>query len=113
MRRETRIGHGTAAGQTAQCETSFGYESKEMNRDEILKAAQRELERHTLSTFNESAPTSSMGFVVATGCPACRIRFGTIDQLVRHLSVDVLPGIVDLAIGGGREPGMDDEELPI
>ena len=53
-----------------------------MNREEILKAAQRELERHTLSTFNESAPTSSTGFVVATSSPACRVRFGTIDQLV-------------------------------
>ena len=85
-----------------------------MNREQILKAAQHELERHTLSTFNESAPASSTGFVVATGCPTCRIRFGTIDQLVRHLSDDVLPGIIGLAIGGGREPGMDDEaDLPI
>ena len=80
-----------------------------------LKAANSELERHTLSRFNESAPhfSNSTGLVVATSCPTSRLRFGTIDQFVRHLTDDVLPGIVDMTLRWRREPRLDEDELPI
>jgi hypothetical protein len=33
--------------------------------------------------------------VVQTGCPACRKYFGTVQQLIRHITDDVLPPLVD------------------
>jgi hypothetical protein len=78
-----------------------------MKKEDALTLARRELQRHTLATFNESAPATSSGIIVVPGCPHCKIRLNTVDQLMRHLSEDVMPGIVDLILGGGREPGME------
>ena len=33
--------------------------------------------------------------VVVSGCEACRKRFGTSSQYLRHLADDVLPEIID------------------
>jgi hypothetical protein len=84
-----------------------------MNRDEILRAAQRELEKHDFSTFTQEVSGSAHG-VTVPGCPRCRLRLYTVPQFVRHLADDVLPNIIDMAVGGGREPGIDGEDdLPI
>jgi hypothetical protein len=44
--------------------------------------------------------------VAVPGCPNCRKRLHTIAQFVEHLANDVLPDIVDDAIGL-KEPGME------
>jgi hypothetical protein len=80
-----------------------------MDRDQILKAAQRELEQHDFSTFTQYVPASEHG-VTVPGCPRCGLRLQTIAQFVRHLADDVLPNIVDMAVRGGRVPGIDDED---
>jgi hypothetical protein len=75
-------------------------------RDQLLKSAQRELELHTFATFEEKVLGAPTGVVVVPGCPNCRKRLHTISQFMRHLSEDILPGIVDEAIGL-REPGLE------
>jgi len=79
-----------------------------MTRDELLAAAQAELRKHDFSTFVANPPSIAEGGkgVVVPGCSHCRVRVSTISQFVEHLAVDVLPNIVDDAIGL-REPGME------
>ena len=62
----------------------------------ILKNAKDELMRHSLDTFVDNPPSVAQGGsgVVVTGCPACRKRFQTINQLMYHLGDDVLPTIL-------------------
>ena len=38
--------------------------------------------------------------VVVSSCEACRKRFGTNGQYLRHLADDVLPGIIEGAVSG-------------
>jgi hypothetical protein len=33
--------------------------------------------------------------VVMTGCSFCRKHFGTVEQFKRHITEDVLPGLLD------------------
>jgi len=71
----------------------------------ILSAAKTELMKHSLDTFVDAPPSVAKGGrgVVVTGCPACRKRFQTVNQLMYHLADDVLPKILRLAfdIAGG------------
>lgn len=55
-----------------------------------LSAAKAELLKHSLSTFTDDDPPR----VVVTGCPSCRRRFGSINQLMDHLADEVLPRIL-------------------
>ena len=69
-----------------------------------LVEAKAELERHVWGTFVEGKATVALGGtgVVVSGCEACRKRFGTNSQYLRHLSDDVLPDIIDRAVSAGR-----------
>jgi hypothetical protein len=62
----------------------------------ILAAAKGEIQKHSLSTFVNEPPSVAEGGqgVVVTGCPNCRKRFGTVNQLMQHLADDVLPVIL-------------------
>jgi hypothetical protein len=65
-----------------------------MNRETILQEAKAELERHVWGTFVEGKASVALGGtgVIVAGCEACRKRFGTNSQYLRHLADDVLPG---------------------
>ena len=80
-----------------------------MSRDELLLAARRELALHDFSTFSEPTPKAATGVIIVPGCPRKK-RLNTVRQFVEHL-YDVLPGIVDLIVGSGREPGIETEGL--
>jgi hypothetical protein len=68
-----------------------------MNRKRILQEAKAELERHVWGTFVEGKATVALGGtgVVVSGCEACRKRFGTNSQYLRHLAEDILPQIIE------------------
>ena len=67
-----------------------------MDKAKILAEAKAELERHVWGTYVEGKATVALGGtgVVVSGCEACRKRFGTNSQYLRHLSEDVLPNIL-------------------
>ena len=73
--------------------------SVKMDKDKIVADAKAELERHVWSTFVEGKASVALGGtgVVVSGCEACRKRFGTNSQYLRHLSDDVLPSILQRA----------------
>ena len=75
-----------------------------MNREKILQQAKDELERHVWGTFVEGKASVVLGGtgVVVSGCEACRRRFGTNSQYLRHLTDDVLPGIIEDALSTAR-----------
>ena len=70
----------------------------------FLAEAKAELERHVWGTFVEGKASVALGGtgVVVSGCEACRKRFGTNSQYLRHLADDVLPGIIE----GAFPPGV-------
>jgi hypothetical protein len=65
----------------------------------ILRAAKAELMKHGLDTFVDAPPSVAEGGsgVVVTGCPGCRKRFQTSNQLMQHLADDALPKILRMA----------------
>jgi hypothetical protein len=71
----------------------------EATTEKIVSAAKAELMRHSLDTFVEGGVSVALGGsgVVVTGCPACRKRFQTTNQLIYHLADDVLPVIIKTA----------------
>jgi hypothetical protein len=66
----------------------------------ILKAAQRELSRHSWEHFIDNPPSIAQGGkgVVVPGCPACSKTINTMNGFVEHLANDVLPGILEKAL---------------
>jgi hypothetical protein len=52
--------------------------------------------QHSLDTFVSDGVSVALGGsgVVVTGCPGCRKRFQTVNQLMYHLADDVLPTIL-------------------
>ena len=72
----------------------------------IIAAAKSELMRHGLDTFVSDGVSVALGGsgVVVTGCPGCRKRFQTTDQLMYHLADDVLPAILRTAFAIAGEP---------
>jgi hypothetical protein len=70
-------------------------------RNEILAEAQRELSKHIWDNFvtgdGRSVAQGGRG-VVVVGCAVCKLHLQTRDQYMRHLTNDVLPGIVDMVI---------------
>jgi hypothetical protein len=75
------------------------------NQVKILATAKAELQKHSLGTFVVNPPSVAEGGqgVVVTGCPACLKRFGTVNQLMRHLADDVLPVILRQAFAIASE----------
>jgi hypothetical protein len=71
-----------------------------MKKSELLKALREEIQRHDLSTF-----MSAEHKIVQTGCSTCQKHFGTVEQLKRHLSEDVLPPLLDKLSQTVRESG--------
>jgi len=71
-----------------------------MDKAKILREAKAELERHVWGTFVEGKATVALGGtgVVVSGCEACRKRFGTNSQYLRHIADEVLPGIIESAL---------------
>ena len=82
-----------------------------MDRTRILQEAKAELERHVWGTFVEGDMSVALGGsgVVVSCCEACRKRFGTNSQCLRHLADDVLPGIIEGALSAAR-PGLEAKE---
>ena len=66
----------------------------------ILKAAQRELSRHSWEHFVDNPPSIAQGGkgVVVPGCPACNKTINTTNGFIEHLANDVLPGILETAL---------------
>lgn len=62
-----------------------------------IQEAKTELERHIWGTFVEGKASVALGGtgVVVSGCEACRNRFETNSQYLRHLADDVLLGIIE------------------
>jgi hypothetical protein len=71
-----------------------------MDREKIIQEAKAELERHIWGRFVEGKATVALGGpgIVVSGCEACRKRFGTNSQYLRHLADEVLPGIIESAL---------------
>jgi hypothetical protein len=70
-------------------------------KDPIWKDAQRELESHSWGNFTEGDErTIAQGGrgVIVVGCVKCKLRLNTIPQFMKHLSEDVLPGLIELVI---------------
>jgi len=78
--------------------------SVEMDKHKILADAKAELERHVWGTFVEGKASVALGGtgVVVSGCEACRKRFGTNSQYLRHLADDVLPRIFEEVLSKAR-----------
>lgn len=76
-----------------------------MDKAKTLAAAKHELLNHSLGTFVHDPPSIAEGGqgVVVTGCPACRKRSGTVNQLMHHLADDVLPVILRKSFEIARE----------
>ena len=71
----------------------------------IVSVAKAELMRHGLDTFVDGGISVALGGsgVVVTGCPGCRKRFQTVNQLMYHLADDVLPEILRQAFADAAE----------
>src|SRR5260370_39241917 len=65
----------------------------------ILRAAQRELKRHSMRHFVDNSPSIAQGGsgVVVSGCEACGKVIYTRNGFVEHLANDVLPRILETA----------------
>jgi hypothetical protein len=66
-----------------------------MKQSDLLRALQTEIQKHNLDTF-----MSEKHKIVHTGCSACQKHFGTVEQLKRHITEDVLPPLLDSPIVG-------------
>jgi hypothetical protein len=58
---------------------------------DLISALQREISRHSLDTFNEGTPDRPL---ITPGCPRCKKHLHTSDQLLDHISKDVVPAVV-------------------
>lgn len=67
-----------------------------MDKQELLRALQRELLRHQFDTFVDEPPSIAQGGrgVVCPGCVTCRKKIFTMPQFMEHLAYDVLPKII-------------------
>jgi hypothetical protein len=71
-----------------------------MEKPEILKAAQAELQRHVWGTYIHQGVSIALGGhgIITPGCEVCCKRINTNGQYLRHLAEDVLPGILERAL---------------
>jgi hypothetical protein len=67
-----------------------------MKAEELIRALQTEIQRHTFDTFVDKPPAIAQGSkgVVISGCPACKKQFQSMNQFTRHLSEDVIPPLI-------------------
>jgi hypothetical protein len=67
-----------------------------MSADEIIKAVQTELQRHTFDTFVSNPPSIAQGGrgVVVTGCPACKKQMQSLNQFMSHVIEEVIPATI-------------------
>ena len=77
-----------------------------MEKAEVLKAAQTELQRHTWGTFVDEGLTIALSGqgIVTPGCEVCRKRINTNAQYLRHLAGDVLPQIIEGVLSATTAP---------
>jgi hypothetical protein len=70
----------------------------------IFRAAQRELNRHSMGHFVDNPPSIAQGGtgVVVSGCEACGKVIYTRNGFVEHLANDVLPRILETAFATAR-----------
>jgi hypothetical protein len=63
----------------------------------LLAAIQKEIHRHDLSYFVDEPPSVEQGGkgVVVAGCPACKKRINTMQQLLDHLTNDAMPALIE------------------
>ena len=61
-----------------------------MKKSELLKAIQNEIQRHNLDTFMNAEHK-----IVETGCSTCQKHFGTVEEFKRHITMDVLPALLN------------------
>lgn len=68
-----------------------------MKKSGLLRALQAEISGHTFDCFVDEPPSVAQGgkSVVTLGCPACRKRLFTVQNVMDHLTQDVLPPLVD------------------
>ena len=68
-----------------------------MDKQELLRALQRELLRHQFDTFVDEPPSIAQGGrgVVCPGCIARKKRIFTMPQFMEHLAYDVLPNFLN------------------
>jgi hypothetical protein len=68
-----------------------------MEKPEILKAAQAELQRHVWGTYIHQGVSIALGGhgIITPGCEVCHKRINTNSQYLRHLADDVLPQIIE------------------
>ena len=68
-----------------------------MNKMDLLRALQTELQRHNFDTFLTEQPSMAEDGtgVVVPGWSACRKRLFTMANFMDHLADDVLPGLID------------------
>jgi hypothetical protein len=79
-----------------------------VQKSELLRELQKEIQRHDLTTFIDEPPSVAQGGrgVVVPGCPTCKKRFGTIGQFIDHLTNDVLPAIIN-RLSTRQSPTLD------
>jgi hypothetical protein len=68
-----------------------------LDRDELIRVAREEMQKHSFDTFVYHPPSVAQGGKghVVSGCPGCRKKFQSLNQFMEHLASDVLPIIVD------------------
>ncbi|HXP69808.1 MAG TPA: hypothetical protein VOA88_11035 [Candidatus Dormibacteraeota bacterium] len=67
-----------------------------MDKAQILREGQVELQRHVWGTYIAKGVSMALGGdgITTPGCEACRKRINTNAQYLRHLADDVLPQIL-------------------
>jgi hypothetical protein len=66
-----------------------------VNKQELLRALQGEISRHSFDTFVDEPPSVAQGGrgVVVPGRPACHKGFQAAEKFVEHITQDVLPEV--------------------
>jgi hypothetical protein len=72
-----------------------------VDKAKILHEAQAELQRHVWGTYIDKGVSVALGGngIMVPGCEACSKRINTNGQYLRQLAEDVLPGILESAVG--------------
>jgi len=68
-----------------------------MNKQDLLRAFQTDINRHDFDTFVDNPLSVAWGGkgVVVPGCTVCRKRFNTSGQFADHIANDVVPKLLD------------------
>jgi hypothetical protein len=68
-----------------------------MLKSALLAAIQRKIYRHDFGTYVEDPRIIARGGrgIVVAGCPACKKRLQSVNELLRHLAEDAMPPLLD------------------